>query len=699
MWANLRLPACRQAVANGAVLLTREGGLPGAGQWTHQYGNSANTACSEDDRVRLPLGILWFGGPTNDNVLPRHGHGPIPQASGGRLILPGVDTLSARCVYTGRELWVRRFPGIGHPFTNLELEERHRQGTYVRMNTPPGGLGAHYIGSPFVSMPDAVYVRYKTRVFRLDPDTGDTQAEIRLPVDGDHRDAPDWGHLSVWEDVLLVTVNPHVFHEENQSGRFASMADIRSPEWSATSSSTLLAYDRHTGNLLWRREADVGFRHNAVVTGGGTVYIIDGLSEQAVALLQRRGTRPGKPVVVALDARTGNEKWRTSSDVFGTWLGYSVEHDVLIEAGRRGGLRELPDEPTDRIRAYRGADGAVLWDRALAYTGPIAIHGKTLLTAVYWRDSGKPYELSAEQHGRRLELLTGEDVLRQHPLTGESLPWTYWRTYGCGTANVSKHLVLFRSGAAGFADLENDGGTGSLGGFRAGCTASMIAADGVLLAPDYTRTCTCSYQNQTSLGLLHMPGFDVWTANHIGRGEGKVSRIGINLGAPGSRRDGNGTLWIEYPRSEAPAPDADVHVHPKKIGWYRKHSLLVDDPEGYHWVAASGGEGVETIRIENLASGRYRVRLYFAEPRFHRPEQRVFDVLLQETPVLKNVDVFRAAGGADKSLARQFDVHVDGTLILRLTKCPTSLAPPVISGVELIALEPVATVPARMPSQ
>lgn len=681
------LPVRREETSNSAVVLTREGGLPGAGQWTHQHGTSANTACSDDDRVRLPLGLLWFGGPTNENVLPRHGHGPIPQASGGRLIVPGVDTLSARCAYTGRELWVRRFPGIGHPFTNLELEQRHRQGSYVRMNTPPGGLGAHYIGSPFVSMPDGIYVRYKTRVFRLDPETGETQAEFALPVSGDQRDSPDWGHISVWEDLLLVTAGVHVFREDAPDGRFVSMADIRGPDRRATSSSTLLAYNRHTGTAMWNREADIGYRHNAVVTGKGTVYVIDGLSELAVASLQRRGGRPSKPVIVALDARTGKEKWRTASDAFGTWLGYSEEFDVLIEAGRHGGLRELPDEPTDRIRAYLGSDGTVLWDRAMAYTGPIAINGKTLLTAIYWRNSGKPYQMSTAQEGRRLELLTGKDVLRQHPLTGEDMPWTYWRTYGCGTANVSKHLVLFRSGAAGFADLEHDGGTGSLGGFRAGCTASMIAADGVLLAPDYTRTCTCSYQNQTSLGLIHMPGLDVWTANHMGRGTGKVTRLGINLGAPGSRRAENGTLWIEHPRSGAPAPAADVHVAPNNVAWYRNHPLLFDDSKGYHWVAASGGEGVETIRIDNLDHANYRVRLHFAEPRLNQPGQRVFDVLLQGLPALVDFDVVQVAGGHNRSVVRQFDVEVDGALTVVLRASAGSKAAPVISGMELFRVD------------
>ena len=84
-----------------AVIITREGSLPGAADWTHAYGDIANTVKSNDQRVRLPLGLLWFGSNSNRDVLPRHGHGPCPQVVGGRLFLEGINCLGARDVYTG----------------------------------------------------------------------------------------------------------------------------------------------------------------------------------------------------------------------------------------------------------------------------------------------------------------------------------------------------------------------------------------------------------------------------------------------------------------------------------------------------------------------------------------------------------------------------------------------------------------------
>jgi hypothetical protein len=93
-----------RSMASGMVV-SKDGPLPKAANWTHQYGNVANTVKSDDGLVKLPLGVLWFGGISNIDVLPRHGHGPPEQIVDGRLIIEGVDALSARDVYTGRGLW------------------------------------------------------------------------------------------------------------------------------------------------------------------------------------------------------------------------------------------------------------------------------------------------------------------------------------------------------------------------------------------------------------------------------------------------------------------------------------------------------------------------------------------------------------------------------------------------------------------
>lgn len=161
--------------------------------------------------------------------------------------------------------------------------------------------------------------------------------------------------------------------------------------------------------------------------------------------------------------------------------------------------------------------------------------------------------------------------------------WNFTRTYGCNTCVASEHLLTFRSGAAGFYDLSNLGGTGNLGGFKSGCTSNLIAADGALNAPDYTRTCSCPYQNQTSLALVHMPEIELWTYNAYGlapKSPARVRRLGVNFGAPGDRRSEDGLLWIEYPVVNGTSPKVPIEVE-GRLKWIRhnREDLWASPPD------------------------------------------------------------------------------------------------------------------------
>ncbi len=634
----------------GHLFARRAGPLTGAGQWTHQYHDAANTLLSHDRRVRLPLGILWFGGPNNHNILPRHAGGPRPQVAAGRQVFLGVETIGARCVYTGRPLWQREFPGVGHPFTNLELEQRWREGEEVYMSNIPG---ATYIGSPFVTLPDGVYLRYEGHILRLDPATGETMGRFALPgksaaeLYGD--DAPDWGHISVQGNVLITTTEPHLF-EDQQLGWTNS--------YSGTSSRLLVAMDRRDGRILWQREARLGFRHTAIVATDDTVFAIDGLSENALKHVTRRGAVPDqRSAVLALDLRTGRPRWETDSNVFGTFLLFSAEHDILVEGGSQDLRHRLGDEPRN-VTARRGDDGEILWE-AGRFLLPAAVRGDMLIP-------GRP--------GNALSLLTGEVLQREQPHTGATDAWSYGRRYGCNTLNASENLLLYRSGYAGFFDLEHDSGTGNFSGFRSGCTANMLAADGVLNALDYTRSCTCSYANQTSLALVHMPGdanIELWTRHDAARPNPEGH--GVNFGAPGRRVDEAGRIWHDA------------------AGTHRRHPSAIADAGGaIPWVVASAREAdkTETITIQQVLEGEYTVRLHFAElDGTVEPGRRVFDVAINGEEVLRGFDIAAAAGGCFRGVVREFPANSDGRIVVELRRSAGAKLGPMIGGIEVVAKE------------
>ena len=713
--------------ASPALLLTRAGPLPNAADWTHQYGDIGNTVKSDDARVKAPLGLLWFGGNSNADVLPRHGHGPPEQVIGGRMILQGLDSFSARDVYTGRLLWKTEFTNLGtfgiyfdKSYTNTPLSTAYNQRHIPGAN----GRGANYVATE-----DAVYVAVGNACQVLDARTGKLRQTIALPAAPDGRPPGDWAFIGLYEDVLLGGAG-----YANYTGKLSGTTQTNTIE-DFSASAGLAAFDRHTGQLLWRAPARHSFLHNGIVAGNGRVYALDKLPKSAEDKLKRRGSPvPTDYRIAAFDVRTGQPVWSADTNIFGTWLSYSKEHDTLLLAGAKATDR-LRDETGEGMTAYRGTDGSVRWQELRRqYTGPCILHHALILT------SANSYQASSGA----FNLLDGTPHLVANPLTGKLEPWRVSRAYGCNNIVASENLLTFRSGSAGFYDLLSKSGTASLGGFKSGCTANLVVANGVLNAPDYTRTCTCSYQNQTSLALVHMPDMELWTYSQFGldgqEGE-RIQRIGINLGAPGDRRAEDGTLWVEYPSVGGDSPGVPVTVAGKQVTWFRRHASQMSGA-ALPWVAASGVRDCETITIapelvrpkpakpprtkeDEEDEGRdpkkagpllellakratnsppltttnapapprpppppspYTVRLHFAEPDDLPPGQRVFDVALQGRAVLTQFDIARTAGGGQRGVVQEFKgVVIAKELKITLTRAPGAKAGPVLSGVELIA--------------
>lgn len=645
--AKLANAQVRQAGA--WTMLERAGALPGSGSWTHNYSDAANTVFSRDKLVKAPLGILWYGGNDHLNVLPRHGHGPTEQIIGGRMFIEGPGHLTGRDVYTGRVLWERELPGLGQYFDNTSHE-----------------AGANHMGSNYASAADGVYVAYGPGALWLDPATGQTITTFTLNAPG--RPALEFAQIRLAGDLMVVAADPHSY-DDRKPGVTKS--------WNRTGSKVLLAMDRRTGQVLWSRPAVNLFHHNSIIIGGDTVFAIDRLAPSYEAQRARRGQDPVPYTLLALDLHSGEVKWTVEKDVFGSWLGYSAEHGVLIQSGRRS--RDMAiGEPGDRIIAHNAANGKTLWDRQTGVSdGPYIIFHDMLIM----QDSG---------NGWGIELLTGKDVLRPNPLTGLPERWQFKRRYGCNTAIASENLLTFRSGAIGYYDMTTLAGTANFGGAKSGCTPNLIAADGILSAPDYTRTCLCAYQNQCSLALIHMPEVETWTYGGWAAPAttSSLSRVGINLGAIGDRAADSGTLWLDFPSIGFDSPDPPVTVEPAATRYFRQHSALFGAGPT-DWITASGAIGLRrlSVALGNAAPRPYTVRLFFAEPEQAAPGQRVFNVAIQGRPALAGFDVAKEAGSGGQGVAREFKgVMARDRLELTLDPAPGApLQEPVLCGVELVA--------------
>ena len=633
--SDRRLPKAELQRSGEITCLTRVGALPGAANWTDEWADAANTLKSRD-QLRFPLGMLWTGGRSarRDMYFDRHYVPPAPVVIDGRMFITGPDRLVAIDIYTGRILWEVR----SKAFTAMTR----------------GAGGCHTLGTK-----DSIYVSNRQTVFRFDPATGKLLWEIGLPKD--HAKGAMWGRARVHNNMLI-----------------ASLVSARHDR-------TLLAMDRHYGEVIWSIDAESSFSHVAI--GNDKVFCWDGSAlDLGVLKANRRGQ--SSPAIAgrslrAFDANTGKELWRVKTDSVVDWLSYSESLDVLIASTKK------------RIVAYCGRDGGQLWKKFSEGIGFLGHPGRVWQKVILWHD----WLIDQRGPGLAYDLSTGKPVERPHPVTLEPVPWEFIRHgHHCNHAIASENLLTFRAGNATLVDLTTLG-TGTFPGYRTGCTNSLVVAGGLLNSPMYAHLCICGYEFFTSLAFAPMPEVESWTyrpnkLDFLSQPElGRARRLGLNFNAPGERQAANGTLWFGLGRRQGYALSG-ISVSLAGTQPYELPEGQVQGP-GPAWIFATGLEGLKSFTVplaadKSIEPAPYAVRLYFLDPSASKVGERVFSVKLGGKTVLEDFDVLAAAGSVKRGVVKELTgVQAGASLTVELTP---KTGVPVISGIEVLA-EPVEVTP------
>lgn len=717
--------------------------LEGSGNWTQQYGNPQNTACSLDEIAKAPLGVLWFGEPGPLSMVERHAKAQSPLAMDGRLFIQGEEVLMAIDAYNGTLLWRREIPGA----------------VRARVDVDGGNLALDASG---------LYVTVFDKCLRLDPATGQTNRTYTLPAaDGkSHR----WGSVTVEEGVLLgVRAEPlkqpyaaelHALHADpndatlwaykRANAKWYPMADY--PLWenyfaekgSVTkrmmSGDRVFALDTETGKLLWAH-AGTQIGNLTVSLGNGKVFLAEGaVSEpQRLAVLSERPrlvaegtyveTETMKEadsyvpsdvrIAMALDIKTGKKLWERTVDFTGCCgdaMGSAYSNDVLLFFGCVGNHDAWRWRENQlvfrRIVAMSATSGAVLWSRPLNYrTRPVVIKDRIIIEP------------------RACDLRTGEILMRVDPITGQQTPWEFLRPgHTCAASSASAHTLLYRSHSTALYDLERDAGVAIFGGIRPGCWINMIPASGLVLVPEASVGCTCSFPLRCSYALAHKPQrAQPWTVfiNHteldekgrvVPQGYGKpVQHLALNFGAPADMKDDEGLLWLAYPNPKTVYSSNHFTHYGLKFSLQEKvlddmgfycHDFKRDTIRGTDrpWLFTSGCLGLLRCEIplqeESRGDGasRYTVRLGFLEG----TNPRAFDIKLQGRTVGttttamnrddRGTDKSGKSGKSDRPQFREFrNIPVDRNLIIELipqSQVPTQDQAPLLNCVEIIRHKP-----------
>ena len=538
-----------EITARDDVILVVRAPLPGAGSWTHRYADAGRSAASAEKRLRLPLEMLWFGGPGPARMVSRHWRTPAPLFAGGRMFVPGENHVIGVDAYNGRELWSRELPGVGR-------------------------FPARYRGGSIVADDRHVYALVGRQCLQLDPATGATVRTYDLPPEATRLPVPEnaiskaRGGKSPAEPVpneltweFLATAGELLVGSAGAPNVAMSWWPEAYPECGL-----VFAVRKRDGVPAWAHQAERSVPPNAIVMGSDRLFLIDRTARAAQTRSQRRGSKlPALATLECLSLASGEPLWR--EDINAVLGALCLGNGVLLANGGR------------RFRAWDAADGRKLWQADLRAPGggfPV-ITGNTLYA-----------------YPHAYELRTGKPIQSVHPLTGRSVVWQMSYKGGCGSITGCESALFFRSGATGMVDLAGDTGLHWLGQVRPSCWVNMIPAGGMLLLPEGASNCSCPYNYQTSLAMVSGPGRESWSVfpeRQIMPGD-RIRHVRLNVGAVGDRRDEAQELWLAYPRPFRPG---GLHVPMTASGAVEHFRLNADAVavEGTErpWLYTSGCRG------------------------------------------------------------------------------------------------------------
>jgi len=453
--------ALRAAIVEGDGLFAviDRGPIEGAGEWTHTYADPANSACSKDTLVRGELELQWFGRPGPRLMIDRHHRNVPPLYKNGRLFVPADDRVICVDAYNGTRLWEAVVPGSRR-------------------------LGVFLDSSNLVVDSENLYIAHHDRCSTFDAATGTPGPVLAMPqaVSGadDH-----WSYVARTGDLLVGSgrIQGASYTETSHAADAALWYD----NMSIVTSRSLFALDAESGRVKWTYAKNGIIINTTITIGDGSIFFIE--SHGAAARANTLGRMPGK-VFLEEDAN------------------YLVSLDMSTGRAR---FKKKVDLSNMRLIVYLNyADGILLMsggkyvDKKLWYYFQAM---EPLLGKPIWQQNHNSGYDPGGGHGEqnRHPTIVG-DTVYTYPFayrlkTGERLDsYRFDRSgHGCGGISASAHALFWRGGNPLMRDVPGGAARKINHVSRPGCWINIIPAGGMVLIPEASSGCTCSFPLQTSM--------------------------------------------------------------------------------------------------------------------------------------------------------------------------------------------------------
>ncbi|MFP6872629.1 MAG: PQQ-binding-like beta-propeller repeat protein [Verrucomicrobiales bacterium] len=474
---------------------TLKGEVPeGSGSWTHAYGDTGNSASSGDLRVDGKMRLRWFGRPGPEHIVDRHLRAPPPLAAGGYLFVPGRDFLFGLDAHNGTVLWKREVPAFMR----------------ASMLRDCGNLA---IGTQFkrvfaASGPDCLVINAAT---------GATERKLSVKSADE-----EWGYLAIADDMLVGSavdkgaVRRELSYTAIWEGGYGDNKRV-------VCSRRLFTVDLKSGRELWNYRPRGAIANPSICIKEGTLFFLESGNEDTIrGAASRSKDSPGSSQagrwgydelvgkqgasLVALDLGNGKELWRRPLELplSGIQTFYLSASAGSLVAVHSVNTVTVPPPPADGKSPQQGNEQ------------PVPAKKPTLHYAVEVMDAGngKTTWEHGFDTGRRTNLTHGEQDL--HPviaggrlivepkvfnLADGKILFSFARLGGggCGAISASSNKLYYRAGNPAEFNLDSKKQEWITKSTRPGCWINMIPANGLLLVPEGSSGCICSFPVQASM--------------------------------------------------------------------------------------------------------------------------------------------------------------------------------------------------------
>ncbi len=453
-----------QVAAHGDLVWgsLRRDSLDGAGEWTHQYAEPGNSACSGDKLIQGRPTVQWFGEPGPREMIDRHHRNIAPLYKDGRLFVPGDCVVFALDAYNGTILW------------RVDVPNSRRLGSFL-----DAGSMAVDERSLYLAAAD------RCRSFDVQSGQPKTAYTMPQPIRGEFH---EWGYVAHAGAVLFGSgcKKDASYTETSYQGDVI----LWERGMKLVTSDYLFAKDKADDSLLWTYQDGV-ILNNTITIAGSRIFFVETHSPEALS--DKLGRLPvkalfagGDQYLVGLDRRTGRTILKKKIEVshFEEPVFLSYAQGLLLLSGSRYDgkcVRYYFD-------AYNAETAVELWhadhDSELATDGEHGEYNRqpTIVGDVVY---AWPYAYGLRD-GKKVE------------------GWKFDRRgHGCGGVSASARCLFWRGANPWMYALGPQGGPTRLNTVsRPGCWINMIPAGGLVLIPEASSGCTCGFSIQASLAYI-----------------------------------------------------------------------------------------------------------------------------------------------------------------------------------------------------